>query len=70
MKIFVTKLEHDNNLYEGPSILAEDFKNAQAQIDTLNQMFTPNVNDAVFVLIGALSETVIEDEDSWNRVLH
>ena len=60
MKIFLTEFEYDGKTFEGPTILASSFEEAEKQAKNYD-----------VTVVGLLDTVVITgEEDKWNRVLH
>tara|TARA_R100000935_G_C2826675_1_gene162701 strand:+ start:73 stop:255 length:183 start_codon:yes stop_codon:yes gene_type:complete len=60
MKIFITEFKFKGESYEGPTIVAESFEEAEEQANTYD-----------VIVVGVLDTVVISgDEKKWNRVLH
>jgi|TARA_R110000803_G_scaffold44979_3_gene95028 hypothetical protein len=60
MKIFLTEFQYDGKTFEGPTILASSFEEAEKQAKNYD-----------VTVVGLLDTVVITgEEDKWNRVLH
>tara|TARA_R100001143_G_C3332133_1_gene120009 strand:- start:187 stop:369 length:183 start_codon:yes stop_codon:yes gene_type:complete len=60
MKIFLTEFQYDGKTFEGPTILASSFEEAEKQAKNYD-----------VTVVGILDTVVITgEEDRWNRVLH
>tara|TARA_R110002020_G_scaffold35251_3_gene106556 strand:- start:1962 stop:2144 length:183 start_codon:yes stop_codon:yes gene_type:complete len=60
MKIFLTEFKYEGKTFEGPTILASSFEEAEKQADNYD-----------VIVVGILDTVVISGEEhKWNRVLH
>jgi hypothetical protein len=64
MKVFITEFTHKNKNYEGPTVVASSFDEAEAKAKVYG-----------CVVVGILDMVIDEDEFNvdemqWNRVLH